>query len=199
MAPPNPPLPFSAVLLAGGRSSRMGTDKATLIWAGQPLWQHQLARLQEIQPAEFFISGKPERPYAQAGLSIIEDALPDAGPLAGLQAALRFCTLDWLLVLAVDLPEVPADFLVSLLVAAERTGRGQVPARGDWQQPLAAVYPRTVEPWAEECLAAGKRSLRHFVEGAVQRGWVEWREVSEREYGFFRNLNTPTDFSAAQS
>jgi len=200
MALPNSPLPaFSAVLIAGGRSSRMGTDKAALPWGGQPLWRHRLACLQETNPSELVISGKPDGSYVEAGCPIIDDLTPDAGPLGGLQAALRVCSRDWLLVLAVDLPDVPASFLVGLVKTAVERGRGQVPVHADWRQPLAAVYPRAIEPWATECLAAGRLSLRRFVDGAVEAGLLEMRDVSDHEYGFFRNLNTPDDLSTAQS
>lgn len=173
-------------------------DKAALPWAGQPLWADRLACLRETDPAELFISGKPEGPYAAAGCPIIEDLTPDTGPLGGLQAALRYSSQDWLLVLAVDLPDVPAAFLAGLVLTAVERGRGQVPVHADWRQPLAAVYPRTIEPWATECLAAGRFSLRRFVDGAVRSGLLEMSAVSDAEYGFFRNLNTPGDLGAGE-
>src|SRR5260221_14708053 len=93
--------PFSAALLAGGQSSRMGTDKAEIELDGQPLWQRQLDKLRATDAVEVFISGRCTGPYAGSEFEIVEDRVADAGPLAGLEAALRHASHDWLLVLAV--------------------------------------------------------------------------------------------------
>jgi molybdopterin-guanine dinucleotide biosynthesis protein A len=84
--------PFTAVLLAGGKSTRMGRDKAGVLLHGQPLWQRQLATLRAVQPAELFISGKADAAYAGAGVEIVADNFPGLGPLSGLEATLRRAT-----------------------------------------------------------------------------------------------------------
>ncbi|MEQ1854155.1 MAG: molybdenum cofactor guanylyltransferase, partial [Chthoniobacteraceae bacterium] len=132
----------SAVLLAGGRSSRMGRDKPGLIFDGKPLWRHQLATLRATQPAELFISGAADGCYADAGIPVIPDDAPGLGPLGGIATALRRCTGEPLLVLAVDMPMMTPDFLRSLLDESRRTGKGVIPvvlARG-----LAAA------PWTRQ-------------------------------------------------
>src|SRR4051812_12491871 len=99
---------FSAALFAGGRSSRMGSDKALLEIDGIPLWQRQLHTLQELHPTEIFLAG-PVRPHwIESGLQIVGDVKADAGPLGGLVAVLRRCRATRLLVLAIDLPRMPA-------------------------------------------------------------------------------------------
>src|SRR5438477_277515 len=118
----------SAVLLAGGKSSRMGRDKAALIVDGEPLWQRQLATLRATQPAELFISGKSDGPYANCGVEILADEFPDCGPLGGITTALRRCTSERLLVLAVDLPAMTAEFLRTLLDESQRTAAGVIPS-----------------------------------------------------------------------
>lgn len=190
------PLPFSAVLLAGGRSQRMGTDKAALVVDGEPLWQRQLTKLREAGADEVFISGRAGGPYAEAGVAIVEDLRPDTGPLAGFQAALNHAKHRWLLALAIDLPDVRADFLVRLVHEAMTAGVGVVPAREQWLQPAAAVYSRDCLPLVEECLAGENRSLRRFVRLARKRGLVEVRPVSAEEHAQFRNLNSPADLAA---
>ncbi len=65
--------PFDAVLLAGGKSSRMGTDKAGVLIQGVPLWRLQLATLRDLGPEEIFISGRDSGPYAEEGLEILKD------------------------------------------------------------------------------------------------------------------------------
>lgn len=185
--------PFSAVLLAGGQSSRMGVDKAGLVIDGEPLWQRQLAKLRATGAEEIFISGRADGPYAASGLAIVEDATPDAGPLAGIEAALRLAKHDWLLVLAVDLPDVPAELLAQLIADAMAGKAGLVPSRADWLQPLAAVYPRTCLALATQCLAGENRSMRRFFRLARKAKLADVSPVSDAEQALFRNLNTPAD------
>ena len=93
----------------------MGRDKSALLVDGEPLWQHQLATLRATQPAELFISGKRDGPYADCGVEILADEFPDCGPLGGIATALRRCQSERLLVLAVDMPAMTAEFLRILL------------------------------------------------------------------------------------
>ncbi len=195
----NFPQPFSAVLLAGGQSTRMGTDKAALVIEGEPLWRRQLGKLQKTGAKEVFISGRRDGPYADAGVAIVEDLAPGAGPLAGLQAAMQHASHHWLLVLAVDLPDVPVRFLRQLVSDAMTACVGLVPSREEWLQPTAAVYSTDCLPLLEECLAGENRSLRRFFRLAHKRGFAEVRPVSEAEQLHFRNLNSPADLAAPQA
>ncbi len=173
----------------------MGMDKAALDCAGRPLWQHQLATLRATKPDEVFIAGRADGPYVGGDCEVVVDAVPGGGPLAGLQSALRRARHDWLLVLAVDLPDVPAGFLRGLVAEAAAAGHGLVPAHGEWLQPIAAVYPRRALALVEHCLAGENHSLRRFFRRARKEGLVEVRLVSDDEHAFFRNLNTPADLA----
>ena len=187
------PPPFTAVLLAGGKSTRMGRDKAGVLIDGQPLWQRQLATLRAVHPQELFISGKPDGPYADAGVEILADNFPGLGPLAGLEAALRRASHPLVLVLAIDLPAMTADFLSILVRHAAASATGCVPRDDRWFEPLAAVYPRACLPLAEACLRAADRSMQRFVRLAVEQGFMRVREVSECDRALFRNVNLPDD------
>ena len=202
---------FSAVLLAGGKSSRMGRDKSALPVNGEPLWQRQLAILRATDPAELFISGKSGGPYADCGVEIFADEIPDCGPLGGIAAALRRCTCDMLLVLAVDMPAMTAEFLRSLLEESQRTAKGVVPsvaapvrARADNSppacedaqahlEPLAAVYPRTALAIADECLRTGERKLEAFIRKLEASQLVSVLSVRDDDSVLFMNWNAPED------
>jgi molybdopterin-guanine dinucleotide biosynthesis protein A len=187
---------FTAVLLAGGKSTRMGRDKAGVVVGGEPLWQRQLATLCTCGPRELFISGRPEGPYAGAGAEVIADATPGLGPLAGLEAALRRANCPLVLVLAIDLPAMTAEFLSSLIREAARDEIGGVPSDGDFLEPLAAVYPRTCHELAAECLQSNDRSMRHFIRLATERGQLRPRPLSPDERLLFKNVNRPEDLDA---
>ena len=189
----SPPPPFTAVLLAGGKSTRMGRDKAGVLLGGQPLWQRQLATLRALHPHELFISGKPGGPYADEGLEILADNFPGLGPLAGLEAALRRASHPLVLVLAIDLPAMTAEFLSSLVNEAASGGQGGVPQSGGWFEPLAALYPRASLALAQECLRAADRSMQRFVRAAVGLGLVVAHPLAADERALFRNVNTTAD------
>lgn len=173
----------------------MGCDKADLLIHGQPLWQHQLATLRALQPHELFISGKPDGPYADAGVEILPDNFPGLGPLAGLEAALRRASHPLVLVLAIDLPAMTPDFLLLLVRQAAPSATGCVPRADRWFEPLAAVYPRICLTLAEACLRAADRSMQRFVRLAVEAGLVGMRELRPSERALFQNLNQPGDLS----
>lgn len=188
--------PFTAVLLAGGKSTRMGRDKAGVLLHGQPLWQRQLATLRAVQPAELFISGKADAAYASEGVEIVADNFPGLGPLSGLEAALRRATHPLVLILAIDLPAVTPALLASLLASASDSTTGCVPRGADCFEPLAAVYPRACLPVVEVCLRDTDRSMQRFVRLALAAGLVKERALGSDEIALFKNVNLPGDLDA---
>jgi molybdopterin-guanine dinucleotide biosynthesis protein A len=189
----------AAVLLAGGKSSRMGRDKSALPVNGEPLWRRQLAILRATQPAELFISGKSDGPYAGCGVEILADEFPDCGPLGGIATTLRRCQSERLLVLAVDMPAMTAEFLRALVAESDRIVMGVVPsvaAEGRRQavfEPLAAVYPRAALAIADACLRAGELKLETFIHKLEAGRLVSVRTVAEEDIFLFANWNVPTD------
>ena len=184
--------PFSAVLLAGGESRRMGQDKAGLEFEGVPLWKRQLATLRATSPAELFISGRMDGPYANTGIETVPDEQSGLGPIGGIVAALRRMKTNHLLVLAIDLPAITPEFLLGLL-AVSWAHRGVVPILDDRFEPLAAVYPRRSLAHAEDCLHGPNRSLRHFATHAVSADLVMGWVIDAEKRFLFRNLNSPGD------
>ncbi len=190
----------------------MGRDKAALPFRGEPLWQHQLATLRATEPAQLFISGPADGPYADAHVPVLPDEAPDLGPLGGLSTALRRCSSEWLLVLAVDMPAMTPEFLRILLDESERTGMGVIPSiaapagvragnsspSGKTQErvsePLAAIYPRAALAVADECLRVGKRKLELFARALEAQLLVSIRPFGAAVSGLFTNWNTPEDF-----
>lgn len=189
-----PPFPsFTAVLLAGGRSTRMGVDKAGLIVDGQPLWRLQLDKLRALEAGEIFISGRAEGPYADAGIEVVPDTAPGLGPLGGIAAMLRLAAAPLVIVLAVDLPAVSVAFLAGLVARAAQSRLGVVPQGDRWFEPLAAVYPQAAAPLAEECLCGVDRSMQHFVRRLVAAGLASALPLTAAQLAEFRNVNAPGD------
>ena len=188
---PNSPVQFSAVLLAGGKSSRMGRDKAALVVNGRPLWRRQLATLEATGAAEVFVSGKPDWPHE--GIVCVPDSVEDSGPLAGIAASLRHCASPFLLALAVDMPSMTAAFLQKLAALAAEPRTGVVPVLGGRFEPLAAIYPKGALPIAEGRLRLGIRKLENFVAELEHSGLVTRHIVAEADAALFANWNEPGD------
>jgi molybdopterin-guanine dinucleotide biosynthesis protein A len=187
---------FSAALLAGGRSRRMGRDKALLPHpAGGLFWEHQLAVLESLHPEEIFWAG-PARPGLPTPVRVIEDAAPDAGPLGGLAACLDAMRTDLLVVLAIDLPDIRMDFLRRLL-AASLPLCGAVVRHESFYEPLAAVYPRAMRGLAAAHLANGRLALQELVHEAERAGMLQVVGVDADEAAQLRNFNEPGDLPAA--
>lgn len=186
----------SAVLLAGGKSTRMGRDKACLEVGGKSLWRRQLDVLKAIVPAELYISGPADGPYVGSEGVIVPDQMNDCGPLAGLSSTLGVCSTGWLMVLAVDMPFMTADFVKSLVDRAEWTGKGQIPMHADGQlEALAAVYPCAAFELSKELLKAGERRLSTFVDALETAGLVERTVIAADDERLFENWNRPEDLS----
>lgn len=190
----------SAFILAGGRSTRMGTDKAQLPWQGTTLLAHALATARGVS-GEVKIVGARER-YAAYGADTVEDEFQQCGPLGGIHAALGASRSDLNIVLAIDTPLVTAGFLKYLLQRAEAAADAlaTVPDAGGGVQGTCAVYRRPFRAVAEQQLKKGRYKVTETF-SLVRVEYVEENEM--RAAGFdpamFANLNTPEEFSEAQA
>jgi molybdopterin-guanine dinucleotide biosynthesis protein A len=185
-----------AFVLAGGRSSRMGQDKAFLLFGGRTLLDRALATAQAAVP-QVRIVGSSEK--FENFDETVEDQFPNHGPLAGIHAALRASDCDYNLILAVDMPFVESDWLVYLLEQARTSQATVTLSRGDgaWQ-PLCAVYRREFADLAEPALQAGCNRIDALFPQAKLR-IIGAEELTSRGFSpeMFRNLNTPEEFERA--
>ena len=187
---------FTAILIAGGRSKRMGRDKAALLIDGEPLWKRQLETLRATGAVERLISGRSDGPYASAGVPVIEDLTPGAGPLAALEAALAKASTPFVVVLGIDMPAMRPDFLSALM----RRECSVIPVAEDgWFEPLAAVYARDLAPLVTQCLRGEDRSMQHFIRTALDAGLAITHPISPAERALFQNLNSPEDLALQSS
>lgn len=187
--------PFSAVVLAGGRSTRMGRDKARLTLAdGRTLLARQLGLIRAAGAAEIFVSARPEQELELGDATLVIDRNPDCGPLGGIAAALAATSHPHLLVLAIDLARMPAAYLATLVVGRSPTC-GVIPLRQGRPEPLAAIYPREAAPLATQALAAGERRATEWARQLVGLGLARWREVPAAEGAFFANWNRPEEIA----
>ena len=185
-------------ILAGGASSRMGTDKAQLHLDGQTFVERISSALTSIV-AQTSLVGVQET-SALWHLPVVADVYLKWGALGGLHAALDACRAPWAAVIACDLPFITGE-LFARLASLRENYDAVVPVQRDGRpQPLCALY--RVEPCrkrAEELIAAGEHRPRALLL-AIKTRWVEMAELEDIEGAslFFTNVNTPEDYLQAR-
>ena len=186
---------LQAFILAGGASSRMGTDKSQLVIDQQTFTQRIAETLFEVTGSVTLVG----RALDDSTLPKVPDVYPKWGALGGLHAALAACEREWAIVVACDLPFVTRElflFLASLRLDHDAV----VPLQQDERpQPLAALY--RVDPCrerAEALIQAGRRRPLDLLE-SVKTRWVAFDEIRNLDQAerFFVNINTPEDYYAA--
>jgi molybdenum cofactor guanylyltransferase len=187
---------LSAVLLAGGESLRMGSDKATILFRGEPLWKHQLDLLRAIDAQKILLSARTDPTWRPADVEFVPDAAPSRGPLSGVAAALSKTVTDHLLVLGIDMPLMSAHYLRDLC-ATIRPAVGVVPLIENRFEPLAAVYPRDAGGEFMRALEGDDFSMQPLVANLIAARKMEQVEVATRDAALFRNLNEPADLESA--
>jgi molybdenum cofactor guanylyltransferase len=184
-------------VLAGGKSSRMGADKAFLEFRGRTLLERALAVIDRVCPSVAIVGDSAQ--FSTCG-SVVEDVYSGCGPLAGIHAALLRSSADLNLMLAVDLPFVNEDLLSYLFSAAEESAAVvTVPQTRKGLQPLCAVYRRQFADVADLALRTGKYKI-DAVFGDLSIRIIEEEELEKAgfsERNFF-NVNTPQDRRAAE-
>lgn len=188
---------LTVFVLAGGKSSRMGTDKALLEFDGQTLLARALNLASALAPDPRIV-GEGEK-YFRFG-RVVEDIYPGRGPLGGIHAALAGTATELNLMLAVDLPFMQLEFLRYLVAQASRVSvLATVPRVARGWQPLCGVYRRDFCAAAEVSLQKGKNKIDPLFDD------VETRVITEEEIermGFslemFHNLNTRDDLERAK-
>jgi molybdopterin-guanine dinucleotide biosynthesis protein A len=191
-----PTAEVAAFVLAGGKSTRMGSDKAFVVLDGRTL----LARAWDLARSltdNVRIVGNAEK---FAGFApVVEDVFRDCGPLGGIHAALRASSAELNLMLAVDLPFVSPALLQHLIARARSTSAiATVPRAGGGWQPLCAVYRREFADGAEKALRAGDYKIDAlFADVEVQI--IDEKELAHAGFAaaVFRNLNTKNDLEEA--
>jgi len=187
---------ISAVLLAGGKSRRMGQDKATVLFCGAPLWKTQVELLRRLEPTEIFVSARIDPAWRPANLEFVADSPPSRGPLSGIAATLSRTTSEHLLVLAIDTPFMTETYFRKLCGQVD-LGWGVIPMRGNRAEPLAAIYPREAAPEFGQALSGNDFSLQALVRNLMALGKLRPVEVLPEERSLFRNFNEPGDLTAA--
>lgn len=170
------------VILTGGKSRRMGTDKALLKLDGAAMSLRLAERFAALAPVYFSVDRAGRFPVA--GYGELVDRYAGQGPLNGIVSAFRGTQADYALLMATDMPNASPDAAERLL---EKIGLHDACLFGD--EPLFALYRRSCLAAAEQCLAAGRNAMRALLER------VDVLHLPPEDETIFANLNTPEEWS----
>lgn len=219
--------PVGGYVLAGGRSSRMGQDKALLPLAGKPLVEYAVTKLQRLCAKVCVLSGNPK--LAEYG-SLVPDNFGGSGPLGGIEAALLDSEFAWNLILPVDMPFLPTrlldDWMYSALQEPVRDLRISMLAVDGQAYPTLLLIHRDVNPYLRADLKLGRHKVLASLEAAAQTIAAErrvkaervfwqaqydkpnspkhrnadkvWKKGARGHFDWFANLNTPEEFAEAE-
>jgi molybdopterin-guanine dinucleotide biosynthesis protein A len=192
-------LDVEGFILVGGASSRMGLDKAQLMFDARTGVQRIAAELTALTDRVRVVGSRGGDPAR--GLENVPDVQEHWGALGGIQSALAACQRPWALIVACDLPLVTGDLFIRLWQLQTGTFDAIVPIQPDGRpQPVCAIYRRAVSS-AEAALLieAGEHSPRALL-AKIQTRWVDFRELADLPDAedFFFNVNTPADYELAK-
>ena len=178
---------YSLILLAGGKSSRMGTNKAELVYQGKTFVQALLSKAEVLGIKKTYISG-----FEEAGVETVWDIFPEIGPLGGLHACMKQAKTPYCLVLPVDVPQIPVRVLEELLhfhelhEGNENTKKLPLLLRhGKRRENLIGIYPSAMADYIEERICSRKLSVHGMLDSWGNICFET--EVSERQV---ENINT---------
>jgi molybdenum cofactor guanylyltransferase len=196
--------PFTVAIIAGGKSSRMGTDKAFVLLAGKPIIEHIIGRVSDLGQAEtILITNRPES-YDHLKLPMYRDVVPDKGSLGGIYTAIHHSQHPFTLALSCDIPFVNPALLRHILSLRNTTIDGNpvdvvVPRVDKYPEGLHALYSkRCLEPIRERMDADRLNVIGFYPKVNVRYiDEPEYAAIDPHKHSFF-NVNTPDELQQAE-
>jgi molybdopterin-guanine dinucleotide biosynthesis protein A len=180
---------ITAIILAGGKSQRMGTDKGLLNLNGKSFIKHICDALQPIVGLNILIVSS-NKEYDTLGFTRVEDIIENKGPVGGLYTALSASKTKVNLVLSVDVPMVSTELLEWLIQSHEETYMVTQTKSNDKTNPLIGIYDRSMRIVFGEHMAANQLKLRQVIEDVKHQTIV----VPEKWTNQLQNINTPEEY-----
>lgn len=182
---------ISGFVMAGGQSSRMGTDKAMLQFEGSTLLSRSIKL---IRPFCTSVSVSGQNPdYGLFQLSVIPDIFPGSGPIGGIHSCLEHSSTDWNLVVGVDLPFLNEE-LIGFLIKNTTGFDCVIPRTPSGIEPLAGLYHHRILPIVTTQIQIGDFKLMHLLE-KVNVNFIDCSPLIRKYPRLFTNLNHPEDYN----
>lgn len=184
--------------MAGGKSSRMGTDKSFVLFDGRPMIEIVLETVAGLGAETLLITNKPDE-YKHLNLPMVGDVYPDHGPLGGIFTAVHTASHSHTLIVACDMPWLNRP-LLEFMVSLRETADIIVPRWEKYPEPLHAIYSKTCLPSIEEKLQAQQLKITGFF-GQVAVRFVDRTEIEQfdEDGRSFANINSPEDLAQSSN
>lgn len=189
----------TAVLLAGGKSSRMGFDKQCLKLGDSLLVEQQVRTLRQIFQEIIIVTNKQSL-YKKLDCIVTADELHDFGPLGGIHAGLKAASSEFCYFMACDMPNINIAFISHMtdIINRDKSYQAIVTRYGDWLEPFHAFYSKSLIPDIEQAYSEGRMRISEVLAN-VHTYYIP--EVETRRYSpdweLFRNINTQEDLLRA--
>lgn len=180
---------ITGIILAGGKSQRMGTDKGLLELKGKPFVSHVYDAMQAIVGDNIVVVSS-NADYDALGYTRIEDLIADKGPVGGLYTALKQSKTKFNLVLSVDVPLVSSELLQWLVDNHEDSYLISQLRAKDKVSPLIAIYDRSIRILLGEHLAGNQLKLRTVIDDVNH----QTLNVPEKWHAQLQNINTYEEY-----
>lgn len=181
---------ISGFILAGGNSSRMGSDKALLLVEDEPLLQRMIGLLKPVCRTIAISCQRDD--YSEFNVPLIPDAFVGYGPIAGLYSSLDHSKTEWNLIVSVDVPFVN-EVLFRYLFSGIGANDCVIPEHEAGLEPLVALYSKRCLPVLKEMLLSGDYKLRNLFPKLNTRK-LDCNELVQKYPRLFFNLNRPGDY-----
>ncbi|WP_420643108.1 molybdenum cofactor guanylyltransferase [Candidatus Leptofilum sp.] len=187
---------LTVAIMAGGKSSRMGTDKSFVLFEGRPMIEVVIETVAGLGDETLLIINKPND-YRHLNLPMVSDIYPDRGPLGGIYTAVHAATYPHTLVVACDMPWINRS-LLEYMITLRETADVIVPRWEKFPEPLHAIYSKACLPAIEDKLKEKRLKITGFFGQVnvrfVERGEIEQFDANGRS---FANINSPEDLEGA--
>jgi molybdopterin-guanine dinucleotide biosynthesis protein A len=187
----------TGIILAGGKSSRLGQDKGLVELGGKKLIEIAIANLSLVCDRVLISSNSDI--YNQFGIEVVPDRIPDIGPMGGLYSTMMLSRSDVNLVLSVDLPFVTQD-LLKFLIDEVQDVQAAVPWSGDEHfEPLCACYNRSILPFMKEFIDQKNYKLPDLFKIIKLKPLIISDLLPFYKPNLFHNINTLSDLASAEN
>jgi Molybdopterin-guanine dinucleotide biosynthesis protein A len=181
---------ISGFILAGGKSSRMGTDKAMLSFRGKPLLKH-ICDLIEPFCCEIIICGS-KMEYESFGLKMLPDLYTNIGPISGIYSALNYSRTEWTLIVSVDTPMINRE-LLEFLISNKESFDSVVPSHNAGFEPLIALYNRSALSSVKEMIDTENYRIADLL-SRININELDCNDLVDKFPKLFLNLNRMDDY-----
>lgn len=179
---------ITGYILAGGKSSRMGSDKASKLFQGKPLIEHVITPLETVVNSIVIVSDNPE--HSNFGKPVIPDLMKDIGPAGGIYSALFQSSTEKNFIVSCDMPFITSEGIRYLI---EKSADFEITIpRSEFPQPLFGVYSKSCLPLWESLIKSGQLSLRQLITH-FKINTLPVNDSSIFSEKFFSNINSPSD------